>query len=54
MNDKLTTIQVAKTTRDLLLDIGKKRETYDEVILRLIGLLEKNGLIVIESNQKEQ
>jgi hypothetical protein len=54
MDDKLTTIQIAKTTRDLLLSIGKKSETYDDVILRLIGLLEKNRLIIIENDTKER
>ena len=53
MDVGLSTIQIAKTTRDLLLRIGKKSETYDDVILRTIGLLEKNRLILIENDQKE-
>ena len=31
-----TTIQVQKTTRDLLASIGSKDETFDEIISRLI------------------
>jgi len=35
MSDK-TTIQVAKTTKELLIKLGKKGETYDDIILRII------------------
>jgi hypothetical protein len=37
----MTTIPLRKRTRDLLKDIGKKSETYDDIILRLIELLKK-------------
>lgn len=33
---KKTTIQVLTTTRDLLKSIGRKDETYDELITRLV------------------
>jgi hypothetical protein len=32
----LTTIQISKETRDELADMGKKGETYDEIIKKLI------------------
>jgi hypothetical protein len=32
----ITTIQIAKETRDELADLGKKGETYDEIIKKLI------------------
>ncbi len=37
ITDELTTIQLKKSTRELLREIGKKSETYDSVVLRLIG-----------------
>jgi hypothetical protein len=37
----MTTIPLRKGTRDLLKEIGKKSETYDDIILRLIKLSEK-------------
>jgi|GEM_PF-6700127 hypothetical protein len=35
--DKLTNIQVRITTRELLKKAGTKGETYDKIILRLLG-----------------
>jgi predicted CopG family antitoxin len=32
----LTTIQISKETRDELAEMGKKGETYDEIIQKLI------------------
>ena len=32
----ITTIQLAKSTRERLLEIGMKKETYDDLINRLI------------------
>jgi predicted CopG family antitoxin len=32
----ITTIQVRKETRERLLEIGRKKETYDDLINRLI------------------
>ncbi len=32
----ITTIQLTKETREKLLEIGKKKETYDDLINRLI------------------
>ena len=39
----LTTIQLEKRTRDLLKSIGKKGETYDEIITRLLKEYEEEG-----------
>ena len=36
MEDEYTTIRIQKTTRKALADIGKKGETYDAVILKLL------------------
>lgn len=41
ISDDMTTIPLRKGTRDLLKEIGKKSETYDDIILRLIKLSEK-------------
>lgn len=40
LEDDITVIRVRKTTRDRLAELGKKRETYDDIICRLI---ENNG-----------
>jgi len=34
----ITTISIKKETREMLKEIGKKGETYDEIIRRLIEL----------------
>ncbi len=34
--DNITTIQLSKETRGKLLELGKKKETYDDLINRLI------------------
>jgi predicted CopG family antitoxin len=36
-----TTIQVSKETREKLADMGKKGETYDEIINKLIETAKK-------------
>jgi len=41
INDEMTTIPLKKGTRDLLKEVGKKNETYDDLILRLIDVLKK-------------
>jgi predicted CopG family antitoxin len=42
ITDDMTTIPVRKETRDLLKEVGKKSETYDDVVLRLIEFLKKH------------
>jgi hypothetical protein len=39
----ITTIQIRKATRDRLLEIGMKKETYDELINRLIDFYIKKS-----------
>ena len=34
--DRVTTVQMKVKTRDRLSDIGKKKETYDDIINRLL------------------
>ena len=41
--ENITTIQLTKKTRDKLLEVGKKRETYDDLINRLIDFYIKKG-----------
>ncbi len=36
MSGELTTIKIRKETRDVLKSVGKKGETYDEIINRLL------------------
>ncbi|MCG2826734.1 MAG: hypothetical protein L6265_09105 [Thermoplasmatales archaeon] len=40
LENDITVIRVRKETRDRLAEIGMKRETYDDIICRLI---ENNG-----------
>ncbi len=40
---RITTIQVKETTRDKLKDLGKKGETYDQIIEKLLQIYEKKG-----------
>jgi len=37
MKDEITQIPVRVSTRDKLKELGKKGETYDNIIIRLIG-----------------
>jgi len=39
--ENITTIQITKETRDELKKLGMKGQTYDEIIKRLITLVEK-------------
>lgn len=41
-NEDFTTIRIKKSTREMLLKIGKKGETYDDVIIRIIDTAIKN------------
>jgi len=36
LENDITVIRVRKETRDRLAEIGKKKETYDDIICRLI------------------
>ncbi|GEM_PF-1019662 len=37
----LTTIQISKETREMLKSLGRKGETYDDIIRRLIDLAKR-------------
>ena len=41
--EHITTIQLTKVTRERLLEIGKKKETYDDLINRLVDFYIKEG-----------
>lgn len=38
----ITTIQIRKSTREKLLELGMKKETYDDLINRLLNYYVKN------------
>lgn len=40
---RVTTVKLMKKTRERLAEIGSKKETYDDVINRLIEFFEKNS-----------
>jgi len=40
----VTTVKMSKKTRDELAQLGKKNETYEDVIRRLMDFYIKNGL----------
>jgi hypothetical protein len=42
---EITTIPVAKETREHLRSFGKKGETYDQILKRLISLAEYEGFM---------
>ena len=49
MNDNdITTIQVSKTTRDRLQEVGKMNQTYDELLNQLIEFWLRYGHVVKE------
>ena len=39
----VTTVKLSKKTRDELADLGKKNETYEGIIRRLMDFYVKNG-----------
>jgi len=41
--DDVTTIKITRKTRGRLADMGRKNETYDDVINRLIEFYRRNG-----------
>lgn len=47
MNDnEITTLQVSKTTRDRVASIGKKGETYDDILNALVDMWNKYGGLI--------
>ena len=43
MKEEITTIQISKEIRDQLKELGKKGETYDEIIRKLLELVKQKG-----------
>ena len=41
---EITTVKVTKRTRDRLAELGNKKETYDEIINRLIEFYKQNSI----------
>jgi hypothetical protein len=41
---RVTTIQVKETTRDKLKQLGRKGDTYDQIIERLLQIYEKKAI----------
>jgi hypothetical protein len=41
---RITTIQLKETTREKLKDLGKKGETYDQIIEKLLQIYEKKAI----------
>jgi hypothetical protein len=42
--EEITTIQIRKTTRDKLKELGKKGETYDDIVNALLSAKERAEL----------
>ena len=42
--DEVTTVKVTKRTREKLAELGKKNETYEDIIERLIEFYEKKSI----------
>ena len=43
--DEVTTVKVTKRTREKLAELGKKNETYEEIIERLIEFYQDNSVV---------
>ena len=42
-DDSKTNIQVSRTTRNRLAELGKKDDSYDDIIIRLLNFYESKG-----------
>ena len=42
-NDKPASIRVSKETRDCLMGFGRKGDTYDDIVMRLITFFRSKG-----------
>jgi len=40
---EITTVKLSKKTRDRLAELGSKKETYEDIIRRLIEFYKKNN-----------
>lgn len=43
MKRDITTIQLEKTTKNMLVSIGRKNETYDDIVVKLIKNYHENN-----------
>ncbi|WP_288652853.1 hypothetical protein [Methanosphaera stadtmanae] len=43
MKRDITTIQLEKTTKNMLVSIGRKNETYDDIVVKLIKNYQENN-----------
>lgn len=43
MKRDITTIQLEKTTKNMLVSIGRKNETYDNIVVKLIKNYQENN-----------
>lgn len=43
MKRDITTIQLEKTTENMLVSIGRKNETYDDIVVKLIKNYQENN-----------
>jgi hypothetical protein len=50
---EITTVKVTRKTRDRLAELGKKSETYEEIIERLIEFYEKKSVGRSRSHGRE-
>lgn len=41
---EITTVKLSKKTRDKLAELGSKKETYEDIIQRLIVFYERNNV----------
>ena len=39
MKRDITTIQLEKTTKNMLVSIGRKNETYDDIVVKLLKII---------------
>lgn len=43
MKRDITTIQLEKTTKNMLVSIGRKNETYEDIVVKLIKNYQENN-----------
>lgn len=43
MKRDITNIQLEKTTKNMLVSIGRKNETYDDIVVKLIKNYQENN-----------
>jgi len=49
---EITTVKISKKTRDKLAELGSKKETYENIIERLIEFYEKNNQQRVSAKQE--